>query len=60
MSMTPEEAAAIALAFAAIEASSGGAATVDLHIRPKWSSIDAPRTWLEFARREGLGLEADV
>jgi predicted DNA-binding transcriptional regulator YafY len=59
MSMTPEEAAAIALALAAVEASDC-AAVVDLHGQPKWSSVDAPRTWLDFARREGLGLDADV
>ena len=82
MSMTSDEAAAIALAFAAL--SDDATAAVDhkgrplhesrlhesrlhegrLHegrpLRPSWSTIEEPRTWMDFARRDALSLDVDV
>jgi hypothetical protein len=75
--MTSDEAAAIALAFAAL--SDDATAAVDhkgrplhesrlhegrLHegrpLRPSWSTIEEPRTWMDFARRDALSLDVDV
>jgi len=74
--MTPDEAAAIALAFAALSDDATAAAVdrrstvkVDRSIgrplhqappRPSWSTIDDPRTWMDFARAEALAAGADV
>ena len=60
MTMTPQEAAAIALALAAFETPDINRGAADLYRRPAWSTIDDPRTWLEVARREAVGLDADV
>jgi hypothetical protein len=68
--MTPDEAAAIALAFAAL--SDATTATVDRRstikvdrsigrsLHPSWSTIDEPRTWMGFARRDALASDIDV
>jgi len=63
--MTPEQAAAIALAFAALSDDAAAATdtsdgAVGLYGRPSWATIDDPRTWMAHARREALGCEADV
>ncbi len=60
--MTPDEAAAIALAFAALSddatAAADGREGRPLH--PSWATIDEPRTWMDFARRDALALDVDV
>lgn len=66
MSMTPDEAAAIALAFAALS-DDVAAPLVDRsigrpfhQIGPSWSTIQEPRSWMDFARRDALALDIDV
>ena len=68
MSITPEEAAAIALAFAALEISvedrssklGDRSSKLDRYVSSHWGRVDNPVTWLDFARREALQLDGDV
>jgi hypothetical protein len=55
--MSPEEAAALALALTALCAPAPG---LDRPRSSPWSRVDDPRTWADFARREALALDADI
>ena len=58
MSMTAVQAAAIALALEALEADVSESQAPAPGAGPSWASLnDYPRSWLDFARHEALGLD---
>jgi hypothetical protein len=58
--MTPDEAAAIALAFAALSDDVAAAPVSWASSAPSWSTIGEPRSWMDFARRDALAHDIDV
>jgi hypothetical protein len=67
--MTPDEAAAVALALASLGLTAadtlGPRGTIDRESRQRraeaiWRRIDEPRTWSDFARREALMIDGPV